>query len=163
MCQDSRHCVAEIFLIPRSSFTIYYTVSLYILNSSTVKGAAHRTLPSAAVCGQKSVLLYIAPSVANRKWPDAAASGRPLVSISVLYLKTVCPHSLFKMDTEKLIGQVRNNVFLYDVGHNDYKNTAKKAEAWRDIAKEVNQDGTYYFFVNYFIFAHYLLLKYIAK
>jgi len=58
------------------------------------------------------------------------------------------------MDTEKLIGLVRNNVFLYDVGHNDYKNVVKKAEAWRDIAKEVNQDGMYYFFINYFIFVH---------
>ena len=58
------------------------------------------------------------------------------------------------MDTEKLIGLVRNNVFLYDVGHNDYKNVVKKAEAWRDIAKEVNQDCMYYFFINYFIFVH---------
>ena len=38
------------------------------------------------------------------------------------------------MDTEKLIGLVRNNVFLYYVGHNDYKNVVK-AEAWRHIAK----------------------------
>ena len=67
------------------------------------------------------------------------------------------------MDTEKLIGLVRNNVFLYDVGHNDYKNVVKKAEAWWDIAKEVNQDGMYYFFINYFIFAHYLLLKIHSK
>ena len=59
------------------------------------------------------------------------------------------------METEKLIGLVRNNVFLYDVGHNDYKNVVKKAEAWRDIAKKVNQDGMYYFFINYFIFAIY--------
>ena len=58
------------------------------------------------------------------------------------------------MDTEKLMDLVRNNVFLYDVGHNDYKNVVKKAEAWRDIAKEVNQDGMYYFFINYVIFAH---------
>ena len=63
------------------------------------------------------------------------------------------------MDTEKLIGLVRSNVFLYDVGHNDYKNVVKKAKAWRDIAKEVNQDGMHYSFINYFIFAHYLLLK----
>ena len=35
------------------------------------------------------------------------------------------------MDTEKLIGRI---VFLYDVGHNDYKNVVKKAEAWREIA-----------------------------
>ena len=67
------------------------------------------------------------------------------------------------MDTEKLIGLVRNNVFLYDVGHNDYKNVVKKAEAWWDIAKEVNQDDMYYFFINYFIFAHYLLLKIHSK
>jgi len=58
------------------------------------------------------------------------------------------------MDTEKLMDLVRNNVFLYDVGHNDYKNVVKMAEAWRDIAKEVNQDGMYYFVINYFIFAH---------
>ena len=46
-----------------------------------VKASAHRTRPSAAACGQKSVLLYIASSVANRKRPDAAAGGRPLVSL----------------------------------------------------------------------------------
>jgi len=67
------------------------------------------------------------------------------------------------MDTEKLIGLVRSDVFLYDVGHNDYKNVVKKAEARRDIAKEVNQDGMYYFFINYFTFAHYLLLKIHSK
>ena len=67
------------------------------------------------------------------------------------------------MDTEKLTGLVRCNVFLYDVGHNDYKNVVKKAKAWKDIAKEVNQDGMYYFFINYFIFAHYLLLKMHSK
>ena len=67
------------------------------------------------------------------------------------------------MDTEKLIGLVRNNVFRYDVGHNYYKNVVKKAEAWRDITKEVNQNGMYYFFINYFKFAHYLLLKIHSK
>jgi hypothetical protein len=36
---------------------------------------------------------------------------------------------------------MRNTVFLYDVGHSDYKNVVKKAEARRYIAKEVNQDG----------------------
>ena len=46
-----------------------------------IKASAHRTRPSAAACGQKSVLLYIASSVANRKRPDAAAGGRPLVSL----------------------------------------------------------------------------------
>jgi hypothetical protein len=78
----------------------------------TLKASVHRMQPSAAACGQKSVLLYIAPSVANRKLPDAAAGGRPPTSISVLYLKTVCPRDLFKMDTEKLVGQVRNNFFM---------------------------------------------------
>jgi hypothetical protein len=67
------------------------------------------------------------------------------------------------MDTEKLIGQVRHSVFLYNVCHNDLKNVVKKAEAWRDIAKEVNKDGMYNFFINYFIFAHYLLLKIHSK
>jgi len=38
------------------------------------------------------------------------------------------------MGTEKLIGLVRSNVFLYDVDHNDYKNVVKKAEAWPEIA-----------------------------
>jgi hypothetical protein len=33
---------------------------------------------------------------------------------TVLYFKTVCPCGLFKMDTEKLIGLVRNNIFLCD-------------------------------------------------
>jgi hypothetical protein len=71
-------------------------------------------------------------------------------------MRTVCPRGLFKMDTEKQC------VFYY-VGHSDHKNLVKKAEAWWDIAKEVNQDGMYYLFINYIIFAHYLLLKYIAK
>jgi hypothetical protein len=31
------------------------------------------------------------------------------------------------METEMLIGLVRNNVFGNDVGHNDYKNVVKKA------------------------------------
>jgi hypothetical protein len=66
-------------------------------------------------------------------------------------LKTVCPRGLLKRDTEKLIGLVRNNVFLYDVSHNDYKNVVKKAGAWRDIPKEVNQDGMYYFIINSYL------------
>jgi hypothetical protein len=70
-------------------------------------------------CGQKSAFLYIAPSVANRKRPGLG--GRRLAArlITVLCLKTVCPRGLLKIDTEKLICQVRNNVFLYDVGNND--------------------------------------------
>jgi hypothetical protein len=96
--------------------------------------------------------------LANRK--RLGLGGRRLAArlITVLCLKTVCPRGLFKIDTEKLICQVRNYVFLYDVGHSDYKNVVKKAEAWRDIAKEVIQDGMYYFFINYLIFSHYLLL-----
>jgi hypothetical protein len=46
-----------------------------------IKASAHRTRPTAAACGQKSVFLYIASSAANRKRLDAAASGRPLVSL----------------------------------------------------------------------------------
>jgi len=59
------------------------------------------------------------------------------------------------MDTEKLIGLVRSNVFLYDVGHNAYKNVVKKAEAWRDIAKEVNQDGMYYLLITSYLLTIY--------
>jgi len=47
----------------------------------TFKASAHRTRPSAAACGQKSVLLYIASSAANRKQPDVAAGSRLLVSL----------------------------------------------------------------------------------
>jgi len=59
-------------------FTVYVDVSLK-RSFHTIKASAHRTRPSAAACDQKSVLLNIASSVANRKWPDAAAGGRPLV------------------------------------------------------------------------------------
>jgi hypothetical protein len=92
------------------------------------------------------VLLYIASSLANRKRPDAAAGGRPLVGL-VLYSKTVCARGLPKMETEMLIDLARKYEFLYDVGHKDYKNVAKKAEAWRDIAK-VDQSVMYYSFIN---------------
>jgi len=45
--------------------------------------------------------------------------------------------------------------FLYDVGHNAYKNVVKKAEAWRDIAKEVNQDGMYYLLITSYLLTIY--------
>ena len=51
------------------------------VRTSCLKASAHRTRPSATACVQKSVLLYIASSVANKKRPDAAAGGRPLVSL----------------------------------------------------------------------------------
>jgi hypothetical protein len=70
---------------------------LYPSGGNTVKGAAHRTRPSAAACGQKSVFYC---TISGKQRPDAAAGGWPLVSVSVLYLKTVCPRGLFKMDTE---------------------------------------------------------------
>ena len=75
-------------------------------------------------------------SILHHQWQtESGLTRRPAARlITVLYLKTVCPRGLFKMDTEKLIGLVKSNVFLYDVGHNDYKNVVKKAEAWREIA-----------------------------
>jgi hypothetical protein len=65
-----------------------------------------------AASGQKSVFLYIAPSVANRKWPGLGGWRLAARLITVLCLETVCPRGLFKIDTEKLICQVRNNVLM---------------------------------------------------
>ncbi|XP_067002372.1 uncharacterized protein [Anabrus simplex] len=42
-------------------------------------------------------------------------------------------------EVEKLIEKVREYVFLYDIGHPDYKNVARKAEAWREISEELGQ------------------------
>lgn len=45
-------------------------------------------------------------------------------------------------ETEKLIELVRERRLLYDLSDNDYKNRDKKAEAWREIAKEMGiEDG----------------------
>ena len=95
------------------------------------KVKAHRTRPTAAACGRNRSY-----SILHHQWQtESGLTRRPAARrITVLYLKTVCPRGLFKMDTEKLIGLVKSNVFLYDVGHNDYKNVVKKAEAWREIA-----------------------------
>jgi hypothetical protein len=111
-------------------------------------------------CGQKYFLLYIASSVTNRKQPDLAA-GR------ASHYSYVFEDSLSTQPVQeghrKTDWPSQKHCFLYDVGHNHYKNMVKEAEAWRDIAKEVNKDSMYYFFINYFIFAHYLLLKIHSK
>jgi len=49
--------------------------------------------------------------------------------------------------TEKLIEKVREYVFLYDTGHPEYKNLVKKAEAWRDISEELDQNSKFVFFI----------------
>lgn len=41
-------------------------------------------------------------------------------------------------ENEKLIGLVRDHPILYDVGNKDYKDIARKAEAWADIAAKMN-------------------------
>lgn len=45
-------------------------------------------------------------------------------------------------ETEKLIELVRERRLLYDLSSNDYKNREKKAEAWLEIAREMEtEDG----------------------
>lgn len=51
------------------------------------------------------------------------------------------------MDVEHLIECVKNHVFLYDLGHKDYKNTSRKAAIWEQIAAELNENSKYCFFV----------------
>jgi hypothetical protein len=55
-------------------------------------------------------------------------------------------HGMAEEFTEKLIEKVREYVFLYDTGHPEYKNIAKKAEAWRDISEELGQTSKFVFF-----------------
>ncbi|CAG5055948.1 unnamed protein product [Parnassius apollo] len=45
------------------------------------------------------------------------------------------------METAKLITLVRERCFLYDVKNNDYKNRAKVAEAWLEIAREMGTEN----------------------
>ena len=42
--------------------------------------------------------------------------------------------------TEKLTEKVREYVFLYDAVQPECKNLVKKAEAWRDISEELDQN-----------------------
>lgn len=46
--------------------------------------------------------------------------------------------------TEKLIQEVRNRPILYLLSHPDYKNNTKKVQAWREIQRELNEEGWYY-------------------
>lgn len=43
------------------------------------------------------------------------------------------------MDVGKLIELVRQNVFLYDISHRDYKNPSLKNATWESIASELNE------------------------
>lgn len=42
---------------------------------------------------------------------------------------------------EKLIELVRGYVFLYDLGHNQYKNAGLKSAIWESIGRELNESG----------------------
>jgi hypothetical protein len=67
-------------------------------------------------------------------------------------LETDLPGGQYRMAeefTEKLIEKVREYMFLYDTGHPEYKNLVKKAEAWRDISKELHQTSKFVFFFTY--------------
>ena len=41
-------------------------------------------------------------------------------------------------ETELLIEKMQIYVYLFDTSHEYYKNVAKKAEAWNEIAAELN-------------------------
>ncbi|XP_022831644.1 uncharacterized protein LOC111360057 isoform X1 [Spodoptera litura] len=45
------------------------------------------------------------------------------------------------MDVGRLIELVRQNVFLYDISHRDYKNPSLKTATWELIASELNESG----------------------
>lgn len=45
------------------------------------------------------------------------------------------------MDVERLIEYVKSHVFLYDLGHKDYKNTTRKAGVWENIAVQLNENS----------------------
>ena len=45
------------------------------------------------------------------------------------------------METENLIEQVRKYTFLYNPGHPEYKNVAKKNKKWREIGLVLNLRG----------------------
>lgn len=47
------------------------------------------------------------------------------------------------MDVERLIECVKKHVFLYDLGHSDYKNTTRKAAVWEKIAVQLNENSKY--------------------
>ena len=101
---------------------------------------------------------YLSFSILHHQWQtESGLTRRPAVGRSSHY-SFVFEDSLSTRPVQdghrKTDWPSEKQCFLYDVGHNNYRNVVKKAEAWRDIAKEVNQDGMYYFFINYFIFAH---------
>ena len=48
---------------------------------------------------------------------------------------------------EILIENVRKYRFLFDSSHEHYKNVLKKAEAWNEIAQELNMTSKYHFIV----------------
>lgn len=45
------------------------------------------------------------------------------------------------IDVERLIESVRRHAYLYDLGHKDYKNTARKAAIWEEIAEDLNENS----------------------
>jgi hypothetical protein len=78
-----------------------------------------------------------------------ADQSRSRRAADICVLETDLPGGQYGMAeefTEKLIEKVREYVFLYDTGHPEYKNLVKKAEAWRDICKELDQTSKFVFF-----------------
>ena len=47
-------------------------------------------------------------------------------------------------ETEAVIEKVRKYAYLYDTSHELYKNLVKKADAWNEIAGELNITSKYH-------------------
>jgi len=100
----------------------------------------------------RTVLRKTASSPSNRRRADVADQSRSRRAADICVLETDLPGGQYRMAeefTEKLIEKVREYMFLYDTGHPEYKNLVKKAEAWRDISKELHQTSKFVFFFTY--------------
>ena len=83
--------------------------------------------------GFRTVLCKTALSPSNRSLADAADQSRTRRTADICVLETDLSGGQYGMAeefTEKLIEKVRECVFLYDIGHLEYKNLTKRAEGY---------------------------------
>lgn len=84
-------------------------------------------------------------------WQQSVQTARDTTFLSGRHdNKQIHPkHTIYKlnstmaMDVERLIECVKKHVFLYDLGHSDYKNTTRKAAVWEKIAVQLNENSKY--------------------
>ena len=62
----------------------------------------------------------------------------------------------------KLIQMVREYPIIYDKGHPDHLNSEMKTVIWEEIAKELNEEGTFeqFLLISSFIVQWHFLMKY---